>query len=119
MNHQLDFSLLSNIPVARRTDPITSHLAAKKITTDGTRASQQAAVHSWVRTYPGHTAQELAELCLGNGGSLDRYVFGRRLSEIACDHLRNGEKVAPLVKRGPKRICMVTGQTALTWWPYP
>lgn len=110
---------MADTPIARRTDPVTSHQAAEHITANGTRGAQQAAVYTWVKSYPGHTAQELAELCLSKGGTLDRYVFGRRLSEIAAtEDPRTHKPLSPLVFAGKeKRKCKITGRLALVWWP--
>lgn len=114
-----NFSLFADTPIARRADPVTSKLAAVDITRSGKRAAQQCAVHSWVRQYPGHTALELGELCLQHGGTMDRYVFGRRLSELAADHDRCGNRITPLVYPGlQKRRCKISGKQAIVWYCY-
>ncbi len=116
---QLDFALQADTHIARRADPITSKLAAAEITASGKRGAQQCAVYSWVRQYPGHTALELGEKCLAHGGSMDRYVFGRRLSEIAADHDKHGHTLTPLVYPGiDKRRCSISKKLALTWYAY-
>lgn len=102
MNHtQLD--LLAATPAARSTDPQSSHLAAEKITRNGTRASQQQEVVRLVTDYPGHTSAELAR----RSGRLDRWQIARRLPECAPVY----------VQRGKMRICRVTGNKCITWWP--
>lgn len=88
-------------PIARASDPLSSHLAAEAITASGVRFSQQKQAADAVRRDPGHTAQELAELT-----GLDRYMLGRRLSE--CE-------VAGRVRKGPMRNCSVTGRKAHVW----
>lgn len=95
---QLD--LLSRSPVARMTDPYSSHLAAAAVTP--TRAEQQRFVLAAIRRYPGRTSAELAaELhwC--------RHAFARRAPEL---------RSAGLVKNGPCRACEVTGQKSLVWF---
>lgn len=89
-------------PLARRTDPVTSHEAAREI------AGSVAALETWaaecVASAPGLTQRELgARFCPD-----DLRRIGRRLSECA----RKG-----LIKRGPVRKCSITGRSAETWWP--
>lgn len=99
------FDLLDASPIARRTDPITSHEAADAITKDGTRASQRHTVLLMVRRRPGHTSAELAA-----SNNADRYVLARRLPDLR-DH-------GGLVYNGLEpRVCKVTGKRAQTWWP--
>lgn len=90
-------------PIARASDPETSHLAGDAITASGRRAHQQAQTVAAIRAFPGRTMQELAELT-----GLDRYVLGRRVSE--CE-------TAGLVRRLPKRQCAITGRMAEPWEP--
>ncbi len=118
MNSQLAFPLLSDTAIARRTDPVTSKLAAAAITKSGKRIHQQAIVHAYVVNYPGHTSQELAEICQEHVGVLDRYDFARRLSELASDRNRAGNAIKVFVTRGMrKRICTITKQLATVWYP--
>ncbi|MGA9851863.1 MAG: MarR family transcriptional regulator [Gammaproteobacteria bacterium] len=115
---QLDFNLLASPPIARRTDPDSSHVAAARITKSGKRAAQQAAVYSWVRSYPGHTTQELAEICQTHGGTMDRYTFARRAPELAATTNDRGTRRQPLIERGAsKRKCSITGELATVWYP--
>lgn len=90
-------------PAVRRSDPITSHLAAEAHTASGARAHQQHLTVAAVRAFPGLTMQELAEQT-----GLDRYMLGRRISE--CE-------TAGLVRRGEKRQCSVSGRMAESWEP--
>lgn len=90
-------------PIARKTDPTSSHLAAAEITASGARAHQQAQTIAAVRAYPGRTSQELAELT-----QIDRYTLARRLPECVT---------AGAVRKGEQRPCGVTDRLALTWWP--
>lgn len=98
-----DFAgLPSNQPLARKADPVTSHIAASDI------IQSLAELHRWARKCvleaPGLTQRELgAKYC-----PLDLRKIGRRLNEI--------EK-AGWVRRGMKRHCSVSGKLAETWWP--
>jgi len=93
---------LTQTPAARRTDPVSSHLAAEAMDASGRRASQQHRVLRAVRRYPGRTSAELAELI-----GMDRYAVARRLPELEPRH----------VEKGPIRICEARGTRATTWWP--
>lgn len=95
--------LLSESPIARGSDPETSHAAAADITRSGVRASQQRTVRDLVRAFPGRTSAELA----ARSRDIDRWTAARRLPELRTENLvRNGE---------PKK-CGVTGKRALTWF---
>jgi hypothetical protein len=94
---------LVETPIARSTDPESSHRAANEITASGRRQQQIAMVINMVRKFPGMTSMELA----GMTGE-DRYVIARRLPEALT---------AGAVVKGIQRPCSVTGKLALTWWP--
>jgi len=88
---------------ARRTDPQTSHDAARHIVASGGQAAQHAQTQDAVRCHPGLTSAELAR-----DTGFDRYMLARRLPEL-CDDDR--------VVRGDARKCAVSGRSAATWWP--
>ena len=90
-------------PLARRTDPASSHEAAAQVTASGVRDSQCAAVLDALRRHPGSTSLELA-----TASGLDRYVVARRLPELE----RDGRAV-----RGELRLCRASGgqRRAVTW----
>lgn len=90
-------------PIARRTDPLTSHEAAADITESGVRGRQMADVLTAVKRYPGRTSAEL-----GSVSRFDRWVAARRLPEL--------EKKG-LVVRGEARKCRITSKRSITWWP--
>lgn len=90
-------------PLARRTDPITSHLAAKKHRDSGKADCHAAIVLAEVRKIPGETSAELAQW-----SGLDRHEAARRLSDLE----RKG-----FVKKGDKRICRLRGSLMVTWFP--
>jgi hypothetical protein len=101
---QLD--LFDAQPKARRTDPITSHLAAEHAEQTGTISRQQTIVAELVCRHPGNTSAELAWSEDAKG--LDRYAIARRLPEL--------ERLG-LVRKGEPRICSESGRLAVTWEP--
>ncbi len=97
---------------ARKTDPESSHQAARDLVAvrhGSPQASselgrQQSLTLDLVRRGPGQTSHELAD-----GNTVLRYQIARRLPELA----RRG-----MVKRGEARACRVTGRLATTWSVY-
>ena len=89
-------------PLARRTDPHTSHRAAEEIRPAVSRLEKWASM--MVAQNPGHTAMELARLLK----LADPRMIGRRL----CGAERKG-----LIRRGKARVCQETGRTAFEWYP--
>ncbi|MES2144171.1 MAG: biotin/lipoyl-binding protein [Pseudomonadota bacterium] len=67
------------------------------------RAHQQAQCLAAVRAFPGCTSYELAVKT-----SFDRYKLARRTSEV---------ERAGGIRRGEKRVCTISGEKAITWWP--
>lgn len=97
-------------PAARRSDPEPSHLAAAEITRSGERESQQRAVVDLVRSYPGRTARELAEIefaGLPQDPTKRYYAIQRRVSEMSPRYIR----------RGGQRKCSESERVATTLWP--
>lgn len=90
-------------PAARKTDPPSSHAAAREIDLSGSRKAQLLAALLLVENNPGCTSLELAQR-----GKLDRYQLARRLPE-----LERGE----FVRRGEIRDCRIGKRPAVTWWP--
>jgi hypothetical protein len=88
---------------ARKSDPITSKLAAVEIIRSGTRAHQQAQTIAAVKAFPGRTSAEIAD-----AASFDRYALARRAGE--CEALGS-------IRRGEIKTCSISGRKALTWWP--
>jgi hypothetical protein len=91
--------------IARKTDPWTSHQAAKEITESGLRESQREHVLLALKKHDGTTSSELAVF-----GCIDRYVTARRLPEL--------EKLG-FVKKGTAKKCTITGRNAMTWAVIP
>lgn len=94
---------MSAAPLARATDPVTSHLAAAEVEGSGARDAQQRQAARAVRDFPGHTSHELAQ-----ASGMDRYALARRLGEV---------EARGLIRRGDLRRCAVSGRLVLTWWP--
>lgn len=87
---------------ARCTDPVTSSIAADKITRSGVRGRQAAQVLDALRAYGlPVTSAELAVLA-----DLDRYMVARRLPDLE----RQGH-----VTRMDYDTCSVTGHKAVLW----
>ena len=93
---------LAERPLARPTDPATSHAAATEI------APKLSDIRAWalslLREHPGMTAVELCEAA----GIGDVRKVNRRLPELERDGL---------VRRGEARVCRVTGKRAQPWFP--
>lgn len=96
--------------LARRTDPLTSHLAGHAAEFGEAGQRQRERVAAGLARWPGCTSAELARRLTGAGLPCDRYTVARRLPELA----RAGK-----AERRDSRICDVTGRPALTWWPTP
>jgi len=93
--------LLCDMPIARNTDPATSHAAADFLRTSGTRTSHQMLILDVVRRLPGLTVVEIAVQC-----GLNDHKVGKRLSDLA-----NARKIS----RGDERQVGNLGYT--TWYP--
>ena len=89
-------------PIARSSDPITSHIAASDVTGSGVRGCHMATIIDTVRRAPGRTSAELAIIC-----GLERHEAARRTSDA--------EKVGAIRKGDPVK-CTVSGRLAVTWW---
>ncbi len=87
-------------PLARGTDPSTSHEAAAKIRPKLKSLQRQTLL--LIDEYPGRTATELARL----GGHADPRRINRRISELA--------KRGSIVSKGVRK-CWITGFDARTW----
>lgn len=89
---------------ARKSDPATSHQAAKRVR--GKVAEIRRKVAAAVRRFPGSTAVELAT----KAPEVDRYDYSRQLPMVE----REG-----LIRRGKARKCTIRGTAMLTWEPDP
>jgi hypothetical protein len=89
--------------LARRTDPSTSHSAARGMEASGAAGTHRMLCLLFVRQNPGKTSAEIAVAL-----SLDRVAPARRMRELVD---------AGLVKEGPKRKCGVVNKACVTWLP--
>jgi hypothetical protein len=87
-------------PVARRSDPESSHLAAREVTDSGRREGQCLGVLALLKKHPLSTSLELAKY------GYDRHTIARRLPQL---------EEAGLVSRRTARTCNVGNRKALTW----
>jgi hypothetical protein len=85
---------------ARRTDPITSHLAANDSKENNEK--QRIEMLEFLQTNSGLTSHELGK----KSPVYDRYQFARRLPEMAK---------AGTVRRSDHKRC-VSGRLAMTWF---
>ena len=88
-------------PIARRSDPEPSNLAAGEITASGARENQLHAVLELVRQFPRKTSLELSRY-----SELDRFCIARRLPEL--EH-------GGLVSKCGVRTCEVGKRRATIW----
>ena len=88
-------------PIARTTDPWTSHAGAAEVTDSGPRRTQSERCLDVVQTRPGLTAGEIGELT-----GLGHVPAQRRLSDL---------KAASKVSVGMARQYL--GRPQATWWP--
>lgn len=104
----------AELPLARNTDPSTSHEAADNVVDSGKCHLQRVAVYNALSrqnedaVIPYPTSAELARWY-----NLDRYMVGRRLSDL--EHLGLVEKVTTDGGSLEKRKCNVHGSRATTW----
>jgi len=87
-------------PRARRTDPVTSHIAAG-MNADG-RESHRVAIFTHVRKNPGQCSAEIAEAT-----GIERHETSRRLADL--EH-------SGVVRKGAKRISTVGMTPQVTWY---
>ena len=97
-------------PIARNTDPMSSHLAADDIIKSGQREKQQEECCRVVEANPGCTSRELAERT-----DSDRYMFSRRLPELERQgrvHRMRGMAGNILLRK-----CAAGGKMCCVWFP--
>lgn len=89
---------------ARRTDPWTSHAAAREIESKGRAESHRRLCLAEVQQTPGQTSAEIASRV-----GIDRNAAARRLPEL---------REMGLVHNGSEaRTCTIVGSKCITWWP--
>jgi len=96
--------LLDWCPLARVTDPETSHEAAADQIESGRRDTHAMTILGVVRRFPGVTYREAADIAM-----MDEAVEAiRRLDDL---------RKADLVHVEGKRKCGISGRTAQVWYP--
>ncbi len=98
------YDLFEARKLARKTDPETSHEAARGMVETGKLGQAQVEVLSLVRRCPGLGAREYAT----KAGTGDVRTVNRRLPELEAKGL--------VVRRGTKK-CPMTGRAVARWWP--
>lgn len=93
-------------PIARRVDPRTSHEAAANLEASGQLAGNEQAALALVRLHPGRTGAEL-----DNYANAKKREVSKRLAGLA----QKG-----VIRRGDDdeiRVCSVTKNNCVVWWP--
>jgi hypothetical protein len=89
-------------PLARRTDPASSHAAAKEAIDSGAAVNQMRELVTWLRGHGGFfTSLEISRF-----SNMDRYNVARRLPAL---------ERAGFVERGKIRACSITGRPSIEW----
>jgi hypothetical protein len=89
-------------PVARDSDPWTSHEAGERFYRSGKLRGQMKLVYLGVQRWPGRTSAELGRLI-----GIDRHAAARRLP---------GLERKRFVRKGPARFCTVCRSACVTWY---
>jgi len=113
-------SLLFGHALVRRTDPSTSHRAANEMERTGAVTQQASICLAEVRRHPGQTSAEIAVAC-----GLERHIPARRLPGLrdagkVANYYRDSEWQNIEGKQARERytrVCRVTGNRSMTWWP--
>ncbi len=100
---ETQLSMFAGPALARRTDPETSKIAARRIESKGKADAHRRKILAAVKTWPGKTSAELAPLA-----GMDRHAAARRLPEL---------EASSYVRKGKPRVCGQNGTAAVTWWP--
>ncbi len=90
------------LPLSRRTDPISSAEAERRLKISGRWNNQKLMVLRALEKHPGVTSAELSVAM----DAKDRYLCSRRLPDL----LKEGK-----VRKGPIRTCAVCGVGCVTW----
>lgn len=89
-------------PLARSSDALSSHIAAREVTLRGRRDSQKREILAAL----GSHSDTVTSMELARAAGMDRYIVARRLPDLDRDGL---------VKRCPMRDCAETRRPAITW----
>lgn len=95
----------ASVPIARRGDPTTSHVAAEDMNASGARVSQANRCLQIVTETPGLTAGEIAHIARFERGMA---AAGKRLYDL---------EDRKFIRKGDARVCTALGTTQVTWFP--
>ena len=95
-------------PIARTTDPWTSHAGAVEVTESGRRKTQMELCLDVVQAHPGRTAGEVGELT-----GLGHVRAQRRLSDLKAA----GKIVTGAAVRSLNVPVYLRQRPQVTWWP--
>jgi len=95
-------------PIARTTDPWTSHAGAVEVTDSGRRKTQMELCLDVVQAHPGRTAGEVGELT-----GLGHVPAQRRLSDLKAE----GKIVTGAAVRSLNVPVYLRQRPQVTWWP--
>ena len=95
-------------PIARSTDPWTSHAGAVEVTDSGRRKTQMELCLDVVQAHPGRTAGEVGELT-----GLGHVPAQRRLSDLKAA----GKIVTGAAVRSLNVPVYLRQRPQVTWWP--
>ena len=96
-------------PIARASDPSTSHISARQFTASGQLGEQMRETLDTLKHYIARTGETPTSAELAAGDTDARFRYARRLADLRA----NGG----YVQNGEPRICRATGKLALTWEP--
>ena len=88
-------------PIARPSDPWTSHIGAAEVTESGRRKTQSERLLAVVQSHPGLTGGEISELA-----GLERWATTKRLSDL--------KNAGQAIQGEPRHW---HGRPQVTWWP--
>ena len=99
--------LFNDPPIARKSDPVTSKIAAVRYS-KSTRKTDCDVMFQLIREFPAKTPGEYAEILMNRGVKplKAHQITSKRISDI---------KATMLVK-GIKRVCSVSGHLAQTYY---
>lgn len=75
-------------PLARTTDPLSSHVAAADVVASGTTKRHRELLLELIAAHPARTGRGLSEIAIAKGhGDLDVAAVSKRLPELLRDEL--------------------------------
>ncbi|HXA25596.1 MAG TPA: hypothetical protein VNW90_25235 [Acetobacteraceae bacterium] len=103
---EFNFTQRDEIPLARKGDPVTSHIAAEKLVESGKWRGQKGVVLTWMREHKIDKDHSLTASEMARESNIRHPVCHKRLPDL---------EAAGWVRKCVKRICKVTGELCWTW----